>query len=115
MTTSISTLLTANRVDLHCPVCGKRVVNADPNVPVDPCPHLLFAATDLGTFTFVSEAYQGFTEKALNAHHEYDIDPFAYAVDHLEPDDLLCLSVAGIGFQNYYAFSFDLGDSDEEE
>ena len=67
MTTTIATLLTASRVDLHCPVCGKLVVNADPNVAVEPCPHLLFAATDLGTFTFVSDAYQQFTDKALNA------------------------------------------------
>ncbi len=110
MFTPISTLLTANLVDLHCPVCGECIGNISPHAEIMPCEHLLFVATDAGEFTYVTPRYKAITDRALAARREYQVEVFSYVVDHLEPDDLFFFSVEGIGFQHSYAFSFELDD-----
>ena len=116
MTTPISTVLLSETVHLHCPVCGEIVASANLKEKIVPCEHLLFTATELGLFPYVSPSCKEITDKALAANRDYDIDAFAYVVEHLEPDDLLFFSVDGIGVQKHFAFSFERDeDADDEE
>lgn len=115
MTTPISTLLVPEPVDLHCPVCDEIVASANLKERIVPCEHLLFIATDLGKFPYVTPAYKEITDKALAANRDYDIDVFAYVVEHLEPEELLFFSV-DTGLQKHFAFSFERDeDADDEE
>ena len=113
MTIPISTLLVSEPVELHCPVCGKIVASPRPKDEIVPCKHLLFTATDFGKFPYVTPAYKEITDKAMAANRDYDVDVFLYAVDHLEPDDLLFFSVDTGGIPKHFAFSFE-HDEDKE-
>ena len=113
MTTPISTLLVSEPVSLYCPVCGKLVASANLKDESVPCDHLVFTATDLGKFPYVSPAYKEITDKAKAAFRDYGIDVFTFVVERLEPDDLLFFSV-GDAILKHFAFSFARDESDEE-
>jgi hypothetical protein len=88
-------------------VCGKIIVSADPEVMTFPCQHVLFAYMDHFVFRCVSPSCDKITDKALAARDNYGIDAFSYAVEQLDSQAVLCVSVQVGESQEYYAFDFE--------
>ncbi len=86
-------------IDLHCPFCGKKVVNygADGSEPgILPCPHTDFSASDEG-FDYRSKDFNEF----FNLSEDQEVDPESLGFDHIDAMTDAYEAVDGVKFAQY--------------
>ena len=58
--------------NIACPHCQHNIINWAEEQYVQPCPHTLFVAFDLG-FEYISDAYESTMQRSVDDVHAHDI------------------------------------------
>lgn len=79
---AIGQLMTCDPQDLFCPICGKRMIQAEENLTtVDPCPHIaFFYLPEYEAFEYQSEDFE---ERTKDLEFEYDEDDYIMFEEYL--------------------------------